>query len=135
MELHHARIAIIGAGIMGSAAAWALARRGAQVDVFEQQGATQRRGSAHGETRGIRLAYEDPEYASWAEEALRAWRAVEVERLPLHRHCRGPFTVQSRIGISGQTACTRLVQAISCSGRVSMISPLRCAMAISAMLE
>ena len=64
---------------MGSAAAWALAGRGAQVDVFEQQGATQRRGSSHGETRGIRLAYEDPEYASWAEEALRAWRAFEVE--------------------------------------------------------
>lgn len=44
--------------------------------------------------------------------------------LILHCHWRGTFTLQSRIGMSARTDCTRWVQAISCSGRVSMMSPL-----------
>ena len=62
-------------------------------------------------------------------------RFVEVQRMVLHCHWRVAFTVQSRIGMSGRTDCTKLVQAISCSGRVSMISPFRPTTAIIAMLE
>ncbi len=52
------------------------------------------------------------------------WHVVEIKGLALHCHWRGTFTLQSRIGMSARTACTRWVQAISCSGRVSMIRPL-----------
>lgn len=75
----HPHVVILGAGIMGSAAARAAVGRGWRVTVFDRFGPFHRRGSSHGQTRGIRLAYEDPEYAAWAREAFGAWRALEGE--------------------------------------------------------
>ncbi|MFY9586602.1 MAG: FAD-dependent oxidoreductase, partial [Actinomycetota bacterium] len=56
-------VVVIGAGVMGSSTAWALARRGTDVVVLEQFHAGHDRGSSHGASRIFRLAYEDPLYA------------------------------------------------------------------------
>ena len=50
-------VAVVGAGIMGAATAYALARDGVDVLVLEQFRVGHARGSSHGRTRIVRLAY------------------------------------------------------------------------------
>jgi sarcosine oxidase len=71
------RVAVVGAGVMGCAAAWALAERGVQATLLEQFDLGHTRGSSHGRTRIFRLAYPDPDWVRLAEESLSAWREVE----------------------------------------------------------
>lgn len=74
------RVIVVGAGIMGRAAAWHLALAGAQVTVLEQQGdptSKEWTGSSHGATRGLRYSYEDPAYARLAMHAETWWRVAE----------------------------------------------------------
>jgi len=71
-------VVVIGAGAMGSATAWQLARRGRSVALVEQFEAGHHRGSSHGATRIFRLAYRDPTYVRLAVEALDAWRVLEA---------------------------------------------------------
>lgn len=81
------RVVIVGAGIMGRAAAWQLSLVGASVDVLDAQPepghpagggrAAAWTGSSHGATRGLRYAYEDPAYARLVHHAERWWRAAE----------------------------------------------------------
>lgn len=72
-------VAVIGAGMAGSAAALALARRGADVTLFDQFPFGHDRGSSHGETRLFRTAYfEHPDYVPLLQRALRAWRVLEA---------------------------------------------------------
>jgi sarcosine oxidase len=82
------RVAVVGAGIMGAATAWALRERGADVALYEQFELEHARGSSHGRTRIFRLAYPEQEWVGLAEEALTAWRELEqaagVEILALH---------------------------------------------------
>jgi sarcosine oxidase len=82
------RVAVVGAGIMGSATAWALRERGADVALYEQFELEHTRGSSHGRTRIFRLAYPEDEWVQLAEEALQAWRELEraagVEVIALH---------------------------------------------------
>src|SRR5438067_7359340 len=73
------RVAVVGAGIMGCAAAWALAERGAEVTLLEQFELEHGRGSSHGRTRIFRLAYPEPHWVQLAEEALQGWRDLEGE--------------------------------------------------------
>ena len=54
------RVAVVGAGVMGCASAWALSERGADVTVYEQFGLDHDRGSSHGRTRIFRIAYPEP---------------------------------------------------------------------------
>ena len=70
-------IAVVGAGVMGSAAAWALRERGAQVTLYEQFELGHTRGSSHGRTRIVRLAYPEREWVLLAQEAMAAWRELE----------------------------------------------------------
>jgi sarcosine oxidase len=64
---------------MGSAAAWALARRGRDVTLLEQFGPGHRIGASHGATRNLSLAYAEPEYVAMLAEALKLWRELEGE--------------------------------------------------------
>jgi len=62
---------------MGSAAAWALSERGADVTVYEQfDSVDHERGSSHGRTRIYRLAYPDAHWVRLMEEALEGWDAL-----------------------------------------------------------
>jgi sarcosine oxidase len=72
-------VAVIGAGIIGLAATRALAQARRQVTCFEQFRLGHTRGSSHGTSRIFRLAYEDPEYARSAQEALPLWHELERE--------------------------------------------------------
>jgi sarcosine oxidase len=73
------RVAVVGAGIMGAAAAWQLARRGADVVVYEQFELEHDRGSSHGRSRIVRLSYPDPEWVRLAAEARKGWGILERE--------------------------------------------------------
>jgi sarcosine oxidase len=67
-------VAVLGLGGMGSAAAWALARRGARVVGLEQFDLAHDRGSSHGETRLIRKAYfEHPDYVPLLHRSYALW--------------------------------------------------------------
>jgi sarcosine oxidase len=72
-------IAVIGAGVIGSATARALAARGASAVLLEQFGPGHARGSSHGATRIFRLAYPDPGYVRMAMAAQLSWAALEAD--------------------------------------------------------
>jgi sarcosine oxidase len=71
---------VVGAGVMGCATAWALTARGADVTLLEQfDDLEHRRGSSHGRTRIVRLAYPDAFWVRLAQEAYAGWRELEAE--------------------------------------------------------
>jgi sarcosine oxidase len=70
-------VVVVGAGAMGSSAAWWLARRGRSVVLVEQFEQGHARGSSHGGTRIFRFAYPDPVYVRMAQAALPLWRELE----------------------------------------------------------
>ena len=74
-----ADVVVVGAGAMGSAAAWCLAREGREVIVLERFEQGHVRGSSHGPSRIFRLAYPDPFYVALAQRALPLWRELEDE--------------------------------------------------------
>ncbi len=73
-------VIVLGAGAMGSATAYHLARRGARVLLLEQFAIAHDQGSSHGFTRIIRLAYfEHPSYVPLLARAYELWEALERE--------------------------------------------------------
>jgi len=73
-------VVVIGAGAMGSAAAYALARRGARVTAIDRFAPPHARGSSHGRTRIIREAYfEHPAYVPLVRRAYQLWAELERE--------------------------------------------------------
>ena len=73
-------VIVIGLGGMGSAAAYHLARRGKRVLGLEQYQPLHDRGSSHGLTRIIRLAYhEDPSYVPLLRRAYELWHELETD--------------------------------------------------------
>jgi sarcosine oxidase len=73
-------VAVIGLGAMGSATAYHLARAGHRVVGFERFEPGHDRGSSHGESRIIRLAYfEHPSYVPLARQAYANWQKLERE--------------------------------------------------------
>jgi len=84
--MRHARAknVIVGAGAMGAAAAYHLARRGEEVWLVEQFALGHARGSSHGAARIIRHSYADRDSARLMPLAFRAWRELEADAaLPL----------------------------------------------------
>lgn len=72
-------VIVIGAGGVGAAAAYALARAGKRVLVLEQFAIGHDRGSSHGHSRIFRFAYDTLDYATLALAALAEWRALELD--------------------------------------------------------
>ena len=67
-------VAIVGLGAMGSATAYAFARRGARTLGIDRYSPPHALGSSHGETRIIREAYfEDPRYVPMVQRAYELW--------------------------------------------------------------
>ena len=73
------RVAVVGAGVMGCAAAWALTELGADVTVLEQFELEHTRGSSHGRTRIVRTAYPEAAWVRLAREAMDGWRELEAQ--------------------------------------------------------
>lgn len=78
-QIERVDVVVVGGGVMGSAAAWALAQCGRGVVLLEQFGAGHVKGASHGASRIYRTAYAEPEYLDLAQEALGLWREVERE--------------------------------------------------------
>lgn len=72
-------VVVIGAGGMGAATAWQLAKRGRSVVLLEQFKHMHRWGSSHGQTRIFRFAYRDPRYTELATHSLPLWRELEAD--------------------------------------------------------
>ncbi|MDP8957331.1 MAG: FAD-dependent oxidoreductase [Actinomycetota bacterium] len=77
--MRDAEFAVVGAGVMGAATAWALSKRGADVVLFEQFEMGHRRGSSHGRSRVFRFSYEDAMYVRMAMDSVPLWREIESE--------------------------------------------------------
>jgi len=73
------RVAVVGAGVNGLAAAATLARTGHEVVVHEQYELDHRHGSSHGRSRIFRLSYPESHWVQLAKEAHKGWRALEEE--------------------------------------------------------
>jgi len=72
-------VAVIGLGAMGSATICALALRGLRAIGIDRLEPPHDRGSSHGESRVIRMAYfEDPAYVPLLRLAFERWRALET---------------------------------------------------------
>jgi len=70
-------VVVVGAGLMGSAATYALARRGLSVTLVEQFEPGHGQGSSHGSARIVRRAYGDAFYTRLAGRAFELWQALE----------------------------------------------------------
>jgi sarcosine oxidase len=79
MQRIETRHVIIGAGAMGSASAYHLARRGEPVLLLEQFMLGHGRGSSHGAARITRHSYADPRYARLMPAAFGAWKELEAD--------------------------------------------------------
>ncbi len=68
---------VIGAGLAGSATAWALAERGHEVTLVERDEPAGRHGSSHGSARILRYTYPDPFYTGLMVQARLRWDELE----------------------------------------------------------
>jgi sarcosine oxidase len=75
--VRRAHVVVVGAGVMGSAAAAALAEAGRDVVVLERFRLGHDRGSSHGRSRIFRFSYGERRYVRMAMEALPMWRELE----------------------------------------------------------
>ena len=73
------KVAVVGAGVMGLAAARAIAQRGHDVTVYEQFELEHKRGSSHGTSRIFRLSYDEEEWIRLAQRSYELWRELEHE--------------------------------------------------------
>lgn len=72
-------VIVVGAGAMGSAAAYQAAKAGARVLLLEQYEIDHQMGSSYGHSRIIRYVYDHPAYIPLARAAYDDWRALEAE--------------------------------------------------------
>jgi len=72
-------IVVVGAGLLGLAAAGALVRRGRDVVLLEQAGIGHPGGGSHGSARIFRYGYADPGYVAMARRARELWSELEDE--------------------------------------------------------
>jgi len=72
-------VIVIGAGAMGSAAAYHLTKAGAQVLLLEQFELDHRWGSSYGQSRIIRYSYDVADYIALAGPNYRLWEQLEAD--------------------------------------------------------
>jgi monomeric sarcosine oxidase len=70
-------VIVLGAGAMGSAAAYYLAKAGQRVLLLEQFEIDHQKGSSYGLSRLIRYSYNDPRYVKLVRAAFPLWHALE----------------------------------------------------------
>lgn len=72
-----ADVLVVGGGLTGLSAAWALARRGREVLVLERAEVGHTGGGSHGSCRIFRFGYEDPDYVRLVGLARPLWQELE----------------------------------------------------------
>jgi sarcosine oxidase len=72
-------VIVVGGGVMGTCAAYQLAKRGVKTLLLEQYAIGHALGSSHGPHRIIRLAYDFVEYVVLAKAAFALWRELEQD--------------------------------------------------------
>jgi sarcosine oxidase len=77
MSVIETDVVVIGGGVMGSAAAWQLAKRGVDTVLLERFEPGHVRGASHGASRMFRFAYPDPFYVEMVARSLPLWREAE----------------------------------------------------------
>ncbi len=75
----HFDVIVVGAGAMGSAAAYHLAQDGQRVLLLEQFQVGHLRGSSHGGSRIIRYTHEDIDFTRWMPATFALWHRLEQE--------------------------------------------------------
>ncbi|GAA4778643.1 FAD-dependent oxidoreductase [Microbacterium gilvum] len=70
---------VIGGGVVGASAAWALARAGREVALLEAHEPAHAAGASHASTRNFNPSYAEPAYLRLLERALPLWRELEAE--------------------------------------------------------
>lgn len=78
MKRHYDAI-VIGAGAMGSGAAYHLSKRGLSTLLLEQFALDHRLGSSYGHSRIIRYSYDSPQYVDLMRDTYPLWFALEEE--------------------------------------------------------
>ena len=101
---------VLGAGAVGSAAAYHAARRGLRVLLLEQYAIDHQRGSSYGASRIIRYAYDHPAYVELARAAYPAWAELEQEAGETLFYPTGGVDI-ARAGESAFEACVATLQA------------------------
>ena len=104
-------VVVCGLGVMGSAALYHLARRGQRVLGIDRYPPGHDRGSSHGDTRIIRLAYfEHPSYVPLVRRAYELWREIEAEAARPLLHVTGIAEIGPPDGalVGGTLAAARL---------------------------
>jgi len=81
-------VAVVGLGVLGSAALHSLASDGVRALGIEQFALGHAEGSSHGRSRALRFLYHAPEYIALLPPALAGWSALEAESgQPLYWPC------------------------------------------------
>jgi sarcosine oxidase len=109
-----AEFVVIGGGITGLAAAWALTRRGREVIVLEQEVSGHLGSGSHGTCRIFRFGYDEPAYVTLARQARQPWAELEDaggERLlhPTPQLTFGPQMPQVRAAMLAAGAACELL--------------------------
>jgi sarcosine oxidase len=113
---------VIGGGVLGLSAAWALARRGREVAVLDQAPIGHSGGGSHGTCRIFRLGYNDPAYVTLAGRARALWGELEGacgEQLlfPTPQLTFGPQMPQVRAALRAAGADCDVLTAAEAAGR------------------
>src|SRR5215472_4360988 len=77
-SVERAGVVVVGAGGLGSATAWQLARRGVDVVLLERFAFGHVRGASHDTSRILRRSYHTPAYVRLAGEAYEDWAVLEA---------------------------------------------------------
>uniref|UniRef100_A0A1J3CVQ5 Putative sarcosine oxidase n=1 Tax=Noccaea caerulescens TaxID=107243 RepID=A0A1J3CVQ5_NOCCA len=97
-------VIVVGAGVMGSSAAYQLAKRGHKTLLLEQFDFLHHRGSSHGESRTIRATYPEDYYYAMVSESTRLWAQAQSEigykvHFPTQQFDMGPADQQSLLSV------------------------------------
>jgi sarcosine oxidase len=122
LPVPHAEFLVIGGGVTGLAAAWALTRRGREVAVLDQAPVGHSRGGSHGTCRIFRLGYDEPVYVTLAGQARALWSELEDAcgkqlLLPAPQLTVGPQMPQVHAAMRAAGAACELLTAADAAAR------------------
>src|SRR6185503_13986934 len=110
-------VAIVGAGIMGAAAACELAREGVSVALIDQSELPNPRAASVDHSKVFRFAYPDPFYVRLAMDSLKRWRALEEETGTRLLTQAGALLIGKR-SPSFETECYEAMRASGCEAEI-----------------